>query len=108
MRSTKPRMTPYLVFSLLLFCACATIEKPHTYLGIVNAPGQRMKGYWLDKDLTSDGYLKAGAVPEYRRAASVQDLNKYACTDPDGLAELKRYIKQLREKYENECQRKMK
>lgn len=95
------RMMLFLAFSLL--SACTSVRRPDVDLCIVNAPAQHLKCYNLLRDYTADGQLKPDAVPSYRRFGEREDLNKYLCVDPNGLAKLKAYIRELREAYENQC-----
>lgn len=81
------------------FLACA-IPRPDTELCVVNAPGLTRKCFNLRDDYDDNGKLKPDASPLYLDTVTVQDLNKNVCTDPDGLANLKAYIKELREELE--------
>lgn len=77
------------------------IERPDTELCIVNAPGLVEKCYNLKEDYDDTGHLKLDATPLYRELHSVQDLNKHLCVDPEGTVNLKAFIKELREAYED-------
>lgn len=88
--------TLFLAFSL---CACSSVSKPDTDLCVVNAPGEHLTCYNIRRDYDDDGNIKAGAKPTYRQAITVADLNKHVVTDPKGWANLKAYIKILREEY---------
>jgi len=62
----------------------------------------------MERDYQSDGSLKTGAAAVYRRNETVKDLNKFFVVDHKdgptvGLANLKAYIKTLREEAENSC-----
>lgn len=92
-----------MAFSLLIACSCA-IQRPDTDLCIVNAPAEHLKCYNMLRDYDDRGNLKSGAQATFRPAHSVRDINKYLATDPKGLANLKTYIGQLRDEYENRCQ----
>ena len=89
------QMMLLIIFSL----GCANIPKPDTNLCIVNALAHNQKCYNLLRDYDDDGRLFATAKPLYKPANTIEDLNKNACTDPDGLANLKAFIKLLREEY---------
>lgn len=49
----------------------------------------------MKRDYTNDGRLKVGAKPTYKPAVTVEDLNKNLSVDPDGLINLKAYVRQL-------------
>lgn len=91
------------ILLLTAFSVGCGIAKPNTNLCIVNARGETRKCYNLHDDYDDEGRLKAGAKPKYFETKTVMDLDKNACTDPDGLAELKAYIKKLRVAFEEEC-----
>jgi hypothetical protein len=93
MRSTK---LPTLLLTACSLAACG-VPRPDTDLCVVNAEAKHRKCYNLSRDYDDDGLLIPGAVPSFRPAVSVDDLNKNICTDPDGWANLKAYIKKLRE-----------
>ncbi len=92
---------PTMLFVSFSLVGCASIPRPDTYLGVVNAPAGHVKGYNLRSDYDADGNLKPGAKAEFRPAKSVYDVNKYICTDPDGFAELKAYIQKIRDAYKD-------
>lgn len=103
-------MTLLMAFNILL-SGCSTIKKPNTDLCIVNAPAKHRKCYNLKTDYDDNGKLKPGAAPVYRSNVTVDDLNKATLIDSptgfeDGLADLKSYIKKLREAYEEQCRSK--
>lgn len=85
--------------SLLVSCG---VPRPNTDVCIVNGPNLNRKCYNLAADYNDDGTLKKGAVATYRPNKTVQDLSKAMVIDSptgfeDGLAELKTYIKRLRD-----------
>ena len=97
-----------LVTTLLVVSSCASIQRPNVDVGIVNAPGKRVKYYNLERDYDADGKLKPGAVPTYRPFAKLEDLNKRLCLDSDAgpeeaIARFKAYVRNLREAYERDC-----
>lgn len=83
----------WVAFSL---SACSTVPLPHTDLCVANALGKHSTCYWVDSDFDDNGNVKPGAVPNLKPLNAIEDLNKAIWTDPDGWAELKAYIKQLR------------
>lgn len=85
-----------LMFALVL-AACAGIERPDTTVFIVNAQAKQIKGYNLKTDYDDNGNRLGNAVAKIRRFEDLEDLDKYACTDVDGLAELKRFFKDVRD-----------
>lgn len=85
----------------LLLASCG-IPRPDTTLCVVNGPAKHRKCYNVARDYNEDGSLKAGAKATFLPAASVGDLNKNICTDPDGWANFKAYVKKLREAYEHQ------
>lgn len=84
-------------YSLVFGCS---IQRPDTDLCVVNAPDRHQKCYNLKKDYNDDGKLNPSAKPTFKPAVTVEDLNKNICTDPDGFANLKTYVKELRHAYE--------
>ncbi len=88
------RMLLFVSFSLLVGCG---IPRPDTTLYIVNAPGKVLRGYNLKNDYDDSGTLKPGAKPTLKNAETIDDVNKYACTDPQGFANLKAYVATVRD-----------
>lgn len=92
-----------LLATLLIICSlysCARIPKPNTDLCVINAPGQHLSCWNLKTDYNDNGQIKPGVKPKIKVANSLNDVNKFIVTDPDGFAELKAYIKLLREEYQ--------
>lgn len=87
------------LIKLLMICSLlgCDIDRPNTDICVVNSPGQHQKCYNIQKDYNDDGTIKGDAKPIYKPAATVEDLNKNICTNPDGWANLKAYMKKLRE-----------
>lgn len=84
-----------IAFSLLLV-GC-DVPRPNTDLCGVNAQKLERRCYNLKTDYDRDGNRKPNAKPKIKPARDVYDLDRNFCTDPDGFAELKAYIKKLRE-----------
>lgn len=104
MKFRKPLTLLLMIFS----SGCATVERPDTDMCVVNVPGEHAKCYNLKRDYNDDGSRNPSAIPTYRpidrtKKLSLDDLNKNTCVDPDGLANLKSYIRELRDAYEREC-----
>ncbi len=97
------RLTAHLITLSVLSFACASIPRPDTDMCVVNAPMKHQKCYNLNRDYDSSGNLNAGAVPTYKPAVVVEDLNKNITTDADGWAHLKAYIRELRRKAGESC-----
>lgn len=91
----KPQIKLWTIFSLILLSGCGGIKRPDSDLCVINVPGQTMKCYNLNHDYTSEGKLKSDAVPKYKPVLTLDDVNKLTCTDPDGLANLKVFIKEM-------------
>lgn len=85
------------ISNILLLVGCASIEHPDTNLCVINTPLSQMKCYNLKRDYEPSGSIKPNAVPQVIPLKGMEDLNKFICTDPDGFANLKAYIKALRE-----------
>lgn len=87
---------------LLVVCSsvACSIPLPDTTLCVVNAPNKQAKCYNLKTDYNDDGTIKADAKPTYMPASVIEDLNKDICTDPDSFANLKAYIKTMREEFD--------
>jgi hypothetical protein len=90
--------TLWISFSLLIV-GCG-IVRPDTNMYIVNSGRSEMRGYNLLHDYDNNGNLKPGVPERVVPLASLDDLNKHTVTDPDGLANLKAYARQVREAYE--------
>lgn len=92
-------MTRLLILLLtgLEFSACSTVPRPDTNVGVVNAGFHQVKGYNLSTDYDDNGNLNPSAKPFIHPANSVSDLDKNVCTDPQGWANLKAYIRMLRD-----------
>lgn len=88
------RILLWAAFSLV---GCTSVPLPHTNICVANPGLNKSKCYWIDKDYDSSGNLKPDAVPNYIPLNTIQDMNKAIWTDPDGWAELKAYMRQLRE-----------
>lgn len=89
-----------LVAALLILSACS-VPRPNTDICIANAPANHLICYNLKKDYDNDGNRNPNAKPSYKPLTTVEDINKFACTDPDGLAELKIYLQDLRERFKD-------
>lgn len=84
-------------FSLV---SCAGVERPDTDVCVANVPALHERCYNLKKDYDDQGNRRPDAKPKtivYKdEAAMLAGLNKKTCVDPDGLANLKAYIDELR------------
>lgn len=88
-----------MAFEVGIVCTLSSgcgVPRPDTDLCVVNAEAGHQTCFNLLKDYDSKGQFKPGTKPHFKPAATVADLNKNICTDPDGWANLKIYIKQLR------------
>jgi hypothetical protein len=81
-------------------------DRPDTDVLIVNAPGGYLRGYNLKRDYDKDGNRNPDAKPIIKPASSLNDINKYACTDPKGLENLTVSVRILREELKNCRERK--
>jgi hypothetical protein len=88
-----------LFFCIILF-GCS-VQRPDTNLYVVNAAFHQARGYNLRADYDQDGNLLSTARAKVIPANQVQDLNKFICTDPDGFANLKAYVQQIRAAYQS-------
>lgn len=91
-----------MLFAVCSLCACQ--HRPDAFVGVVNAPKKQIRGYNLRQDYDSNGNLKPGAKGETRPARSIDDVNKYVCTDPDGYEQILAAYQTLKEEYDS-CQR---
>lgn len=82
---------------IILFASACSVPRPNTDLCGVNAAKHERRCYNLRDDYDENGNRKPDAKPKIKPARDVQDLDRNICTDPDGFAELKAYIKKLRE-----------
>lgn len=95
---TKPPMMRLTVCSLLLLAACRSLpQRPDTDICVNNPQLEHKKCYNLRRDYDEEGQLKPGAVPSFKPLLSLADVEKDISTDPDGWANLKAYIRQLRD-----------
>lgn len=94
------RLKTLLMASSVLLIGCG-VERPDTTISIINAGAFEMAGFNLKEDYNEDGSLKPGVKPRVRQISSLVDVDKHACTDPVGLANLKAYIKKVREELAN-------
>lgn len=94
----KPLTLILTAFSVFIGCS---IPRPDTELCVVNAPMNQMKCYNVRDDYDDKGFLLPNATPLYRPAFTVDDLNKYTVMDIASWANMKAYIKKMREEYEN-------
>ncbi len=88
---------PTLLLMALSLVSCSSVPRPDTDVGVVNAEFHQIKGYNLLRDYDDNGNLNPSAKPWIRPAVNVSDLNKNVCTDPQGWANLKSYIRELRD-----------
>lgn len=89
---------PWMSFSLL---SCSSgVERPDAQLCVLNAVDHQLRCYNVKDDYTAAGKLRIDAKPVVREVLGLEDLHRMTCVDPDGLAEIKRYILELREKSE--------
>lgn len=85
--------------ALLMICSLGAsgcgVPRPDTDLCVVNAEANHLICFNMLHDYDKNGKLKKDAQPKFKPANTVQDLNKNICTDPDGFANLKAYMKKL-------------
>jgi hypothetical protein len=86
------------ISSILAGCADLGVKPPNTDWMHVNAPGKRLRGYNLATDYDADGNRLPGAKAIVTPVSSLDDLNGWACTNPDGEAEIKRAYQQMKAK----------
>lgn len=101
-----PRLTTLSIIFNALFLAglvgsCASgVERPDTDLCLSNVPKLHELCTNLKRDYDDNGELKPGVKPQVRQykdeAEMLAALNKKTCTDPNGLANLKAYVRELR------------
>lgn len=88
---------------MIFNAACAVgIERPDTNLCIVNEPFSELECYNLRTDYTDEGRLKPGAAGTTVDITGLADLNKHICTDVNGFAAIKAYLRQLRLRMQSE------
>jgi len=103
MRSIKRNEAWYLlcIFLLLLAGCKNNVPRPNTNICLNNVPKLEQECYNLQADYDSDGNLKPDAHPliiVYPSAeAMLLALNKGFSTDPQGWANLKAYLRDLRD-----------
>ncbi|MES2355623.1 MAG: hypothetical protein V4568_14735 [Pseudomonadota bacterium] len=92
---------PFVLLAIvLLLSGCNDVPRPDTSFCIANVKLLRQECFNLLRDYDSNGMLKKDAKPEirtYLNAIVMLDaLDKSANTDPDGWANLKAYLRNLR------------
>jgi hypothetical protein len=92
-----------MIFSLVVLSGCGSVERPDTDMCVVNVPGEYLYCYNLKRDYTDEGVRKKEALPTYRPLKVLNDVNKYTCTDPQGMGNLKVYIKELKKEVADKC-----
>jgi hypothetical protein len=85
--------------SLLIVSAGCSVPRPKGDVCIVDAARSRLLCYDMYNDYDKDGKLKAGA--KLRSVPSPESFDKYLVLDPDATAELKIYMRRLRERLAN-------
>jgi hypothetical protein len=99
----------------MLAASCASVPRPNSDHCTVNVPALHQTCWNLSDDYTDDGRLKPGAVPHFKpcpsdkwpcrdpatkykdEAAMLADLNKGTYFDLDSWAEIKAWVKELRD-----------
>lgn len=85
------------LLTALNLSGCGGVERPDTNVCVVNYELMHLKCYNLKNDYNDDGNLKPGSKPHFKAITGLTSLNSYVVTDPDGWANLKAYIRKLRE-----------
>lgn len=86
---------------LLMICssaACTTLERPDADLCVINAPNDQAECFNLRRDYSTEGHRNSDAAVSTINLIDLNDLNKYVCVNPEGFAELKQYVAQVRER----------
>ena len=97
-RQVKRLMTPLMTFwAAYSISGCGGVERPDTNVCVLNVELMHLKCYNLKRDYNDDGNLKPGAKPTINSISGLSSLNTFVMTDPDGWANLKAYIRKLRE-----------
>lgn len=97
-------MIRFSICSALLLAACAGGPKrPDTNILGINAVGHKARGHNMLKDYDSDGNLKPGAQSIEVPINSLSDLQGWTCTDPQGLRNLKVFLKEVRTYAKDKC-----
>lgn len=96
------KLMTVLILPLMSFNCSSKVSRPDTEICVINALSHEMRCFNLRKDYDASGTRRTDSQPVIREILGLEDVHKMTCTNPDGLAELKRYISELREKAE--CQ----
>lgn len=96
-------MRPMIALTIFSLLGCAGIKRPDTDLCTVNVPAMHKKCYNTLNDYDDSGALLPDAKAKIIPLLGLIDLNKNTTVDPDGWANLKSYIKELRQAYEQGC-----
>lgn len=93
------RLIP-LLMALELLSGCVSVQRPDTNVCVLNVPALHEVCYNLLRDYDDNGKLLPGAKPEIRQyndgPSMLMAVNRAIKTDPDGWANLKAYIRELR------------
>ena len=99
MRSIKLLTTFLIIFEV----GCVTVQRPDTDLCVVNAGAGHLKCYNMKKDFDDQGNRKPDAAATFKPAKTVDDLNKFVCTDLQGFENLKIYLNELKAAAQRSC-----
>lgn len=96
----KALILPWMNFSLI---SCSSgIQRPDAELCVINAVNHEMRCYSLRTGFTDAGTRRIDVEPRVVEILGIEDVHRMTCTNPDGLAEIKRYISELKE--QTSCQ----
>ena len=96
MRSKTLLVMFWAVFSL---SACGTV-RPKGDICLTNAARGYRLCYDMEKDFDSNGDILPGREPHYKRFYYLNDVDRHVVFDPDSWAEVKAFVRFLKEKYE--------
>lgn len=95
-----PQKMRWIIFSALLaLTACNEVKRPDTDLCVLNTFASPPHGtcFNLLRDYNDDGTRKRNAQPTIKIVNTIADINKVIYTDPQGWANFKAYVNQLKE-----------
>lgn len=96
------RLTTFLIAFSLMGCA-HIISNPDSNLYIVQAPDKKIRGYNLKRDYDSDGNRKPDAKPIEYHVERIEQLDKWACSDPVSFERMQTAARDVRDYVKNNC-----
>lgn len=92
------------VLAVFFLSACATVERPDSWICGVNAKAKKLRCYNLKEHYDSEGNQLPSAKPQEFVLNGITDLNAWVCMDPESLKNMKTYMADLRDYAKAHCE----